>query len=66
MKAVKETWVTIDGSNVRHVWACQDAGCGNKGKETTVEPGFYEQNGTPVCGDCGNDMEYLRTEMRKG
>jgi len=62
-----EKWVTIDGAKVRHVWTCQTEKkyCPNGGNETFVGPGFYEENGTPVCSECGDDMMYLRTEIRK-
>jgi hypothetical protein len=61
----KKKWVTIDGADVRHVWACQATDCPHKGEDSTVGPGFYEENGTPVCGSCGDDMKYLRTEIRR-
>ena len=41
-----------------HVWKCNE--CATK---IEVTPDFYEENGTPVCVDCGNDMAYFRTEI---
>ena len=41
-----------------HVWKCNE--CATK---VEVTPDFYEENGTPVCVDCGNDMAYCRTEI---
>jgi hypothetical protein len=58
----KETWQTIDDSNVRHIWANPD-GTG----EITIDPTWYANNGTPVCDDNtdfpGEDMIYVRTEI---
>lgn len=52
------TWVTVYDSFVRHIW--QDSG----GDEHAVSPDFYEENGTPVCPESGDDMTYLRTEVK--
>ncbi len=41
-----------------HVWKCNE--CVTK---VEVTPDFYEENGTPVCSDCGNDMMYSHTEV---
>lgn len=57
-------WKTVKDENVRMVWACDDADCELRGKETTVEPSFYMNNGEPLC-ECGMDMVYLRTEVRQ-
>ena len=45
---------------VRHIWKCPECG-----EEATVGPDFYAEAGTPVCGECDTDMEYLRTEVRE-
>jgi hypothetical protein len=36
-------------------WECPDCG-----EVATVNPDFYEENGTPLC-ECGEDMEYKGT-----
>jgi hypothetical protein len=41
-----------------HVWKCNE--CDTK---VEVTPDFYEENGTPVCLDCSDDMTYCRTEI---
>ena len=41
-----------------HVWKCNE--CVTK---VEVTPDFYEENGTPVCEKCGDDMAYCRTEI---
>lgn len=62
MPKKKETWKTVSDSKVRHVWACPD-GTG----EITVDPTFYADSGTPICGEDtefdGEDMIYVRTEV---
>jgi formylmethanofuran dehydrogenase subunit E len=54
-------WKIIDDTKLRHVWRCVD--CKN---ESVVEPWWYQNNGTPVCEDCDEDMLYLSTEQKDG
>lgn len=60
-----KTWVTIPDKNVRHIWANPD-GTG----EIRVSPSCYQDSGTPICDDDsgfeGDDMTYVRTEIRSG
>jgi formylmethanofuran dehydrogenase subunit E len=56
-----ENWIVIDDTKLRHVWRCVD--CKN---ESVVEPWWYQNNGTPVCEDCDEDMLYLSTEQKDG
>jgi hypothetical protein len=59
-------WREVQDSQVRHVWAFPDGT-----NETTVDPSFYAENGTPICageeaeelGFDGDDMIYVRTEV---
>lgn len=51
-------WKKLNDKNIRHVWKCSE--CGNT---ATVGPEFYQDNGTPVCTDCSDDMEYCYTEV---
>ena len=53
-----ENWRLIDDSKIRDVWYCPD--CEDK---AYVKPLWYQDNGTPVCADCDNDMNYIGTEM---
>ncbi len=48
----------MDDTKVRHVWRC--AKCED---EVNVMPWWYQDNGTPVCTDCDEDMAYLSTEI---
>ena len=52
-----ENWTIVDDTKVRHVWRCAD--CGD---EVNISPWWYQDNGTPVCVDCNEDMVYLSTE----
>ena len=54
-----DKWTVIDDTKLRHVWRCADCGV-----QSEVEPWWYQNNGTPVCDDCGDDMAYLSTEMK--
>ncbi|NCO61000.1 MAG: hypothetical protein COZ70_02510 [Deltaproteobacteria bacterium CG_4_8_14_3_um_filter_51_11] len=51
------TWKKIDDKKIRHVWRCPECG-----KTAIIGPDFYGDNGTPVCMECSDDMEYCRTE----
>jgi hypothetical protein len=51
-------WKTIEDSKVRHVWANED-GSG----EITVDPTFYQDSGTPIDDETGDDLMYVRTEI---
>ena len=51
-------WQEISDSHVRHVWARED-GSG----EITVDPTFYQESGTPIDSETGDDLVYVRTEI---
>ena len=51
-------WIIIDDKKIRHLWKCAD--CNNA---VYLEPGYYSEMGEPVCTDCDDDMEYIRTEQ---
>jgi transcription elongation factor Elf1 len=55
-------WKKIEDSKVRHNWKCpnRDHSCD---VECSVDPSFYSLSGTPVCEHCGDDMEYVSTEV---
>lgn len=55
---VTPAWVIVDDTKIRHVWRCAE--CED---EVNVDPWWYQDNGTPVCADCEDDMQYLCTEM---
>lgn len=57
-----DVWVTISDSAVRHIW--MPKGSSDPDDEVAVSPDFYEQNGTPVDGEAGDDMVYIRTEVK--
>lgn len=52
-----ENWITIDDVKVRHIWVYSN------GMEIAVSPAWYEENGTPVDAETGDDCEYVRTEI---
>jgi len=49
----------IPDNKVFHIWK------DSEGKEHAVPPTFYEESGTPVCPESGDDMEYVRTEIEE-
>lgn len=55
-----ENWVSVDDTQVRHMWACIPCK-----KYKSIPPTFYENNGTPVCLKCDQDMIYQFTEVSK-
>lgn len=50
----------IKDENINCAWKCPE--CPNI---ATVSPDWYEQNGTPCCDDCSEDMVYLHTMIRE-
>lgn len=59
----KPKWKKVNDYKVRHRWVHPDvADCGGE-KEVFVDPSFYAEAGTPVCGECGADMVYAGTEI---
>lgn len=51
-------WKTVKDAQTRHTWECEECHT-----QTKVHPTFYEESGTPICGDCGDDMSYLNTQV---
>ena len=54
---MKENWNKIPDNRVRHIWFCV-----YEPNSIAVDPDWYEENGTPICG-CGEDMVYSHTEI---
>ena len=48
----------LDDNKVIMTW-----GCPLCNEECEVNPTFYQDNGTPMCTDCDEDMEYLHTTL---
>jgi hypothetical protein len=47
----------IADDKVINVWKC------NCGERARINPDFYQDNGTPMCTSCDDDMEYSHTEI---
>lgn len=60
IRECKKEWKVVPDPNIRHLWQCREEGC-NEAAE--VSPEWYQNNGTPVCGNCDCDMIYVRTEV---
>lgn len=59
----KDVWKKIPDARVQHVWKkAEDDDCGEGPETVAVSPGWYEENGTPIC-FCGEDMVYSHTEI---
>ncbi len=61
----------IEDSRVVCVWHCTDDECRESGlygspEMAIVNPDWYQDNGTPVCGNCDRDMAYSHTEVDCG
>ena len=48
----------IADSLVFHIWKDTDTG-----EEIAITPDWYEENGTPITVETGEDCKYLRTEI---
>ncbi len=57
-----EKWVTVKDEDIRHIWAPDESPDGQN--EISVSPSWYAENGTPVDAKTGDDMSYVRTEMK--
>ena len=55
-------WKAIADNKIRCYWKCPNSEC-KINNEAIVTPDWYQNNETPVCGDCGEDMEYSYTEI---
>ncbi len=56
-------WEKISDINVRHIWVkAETDDCPCKENEISIQPDWYENNGTPSC-ECGQDMQYSHTEI---
>lgn len=51
---------TVDDNKVFNIWACSS--CND---EVEVTPDWYQDNGTPTCGICCEDMYYVMTEIEE-
>ena len=56
----KAIWKKIDSERVRLTWDCPI--CHDRVK---VPPTFFQESGVPMCGDCGDDMEFICTEIKE-
>ena len=52
-------WTKIDDHDVCHTWRCPDCDA-----EAEVGPVWYQDNGTPMCVECDQDMDYQFTEIK--
>jgi hypothetical protein len=53
-----QKWRVVDDTKLRAIWRCPDCDI-----QVEVEPWWYQDNGTPVCEDCSDDMKYLGMEQ---
>ena len=54
------TMTRIPDNAVQHVWRCKDTS-----EEVYVSPDWYEENGTPISPETGEECEYLYTVIDK-
>lgn len=58
-QGVTKTRVVAD-SKIHMIWQCPDTG-----EEIAVHPDWYQDNGTPISPETGEDCIYLRTEIEE-
>jgi hypothetical protein len=56
----EKQYITIDDKYINMIWQCD-----NCGEKASIHPDFYQENGTPICDRCDNDMDYIKTEIEK-
>ncbi len=47
--------------HIQCIYQCPEDGCE---ESCGVNPGWHQDNGTPVCPDCDVDMRYLFTTVK--
>jgi len=53
----------ISTDQVINVWGRPEDGCVDCPDEVHITPDWYQDNGTPQCGVCGEGLQYLYTEI---
>ena len=53
-------WRPIKDELILHRWRCVEED-NTVCEIVEVSPDWYEEHGTPSCGDCCQDMEYVET-----
>ena len=48
----------LDDHNINHHWQCPDCDA-----VADLAPDWYQDNGTPMCVECDQDMDYQYTEL---
>ena len=54
-------WTAIEDHDINHHWQCCICNA-----SADVGPDWYQDNGTPVCIECDQDMDYQYTEVHNG
>jgi hypothetical protein len=52
-------WKKIEDDKILHVWKNPETG-----KECEVPPDFYQESGTPICPESGEDYIYSHTLIK--
>lgn len=60
---MKKQWRDILDNDVTHFWVCANEECTEYKKPCGNGPEWYQQNGTPVCVECDEDMIYVKTSI---
>ena len=53
-------YIIIPDANIDHHWECKV----HPESVAIVSPDWYEDNGTPICEFCGDDMIYKHTKVK--
>ena len=62
-KKMTAKYIKLDDNHFRHIWL-KKCDCKHNIKQITVTPDWYQENGTPICPECGSDMVYSYTEIK--
>lgn len=57
---MRKQWKEVEDKNVRLIWK---KSCKCDTKDVAVPPTFFGASGIPICQECGEDMEYVKTEI---
>lgn len=60
-------YIELPDTAIEHRWVCtQIPDICPSPSDVTVTPDFYGEAGTPICEDCGHDLEYAGTYLLVG
>lgn len=61
---MNKKWEDVQDNHVRTVWVCEEENCDCGNHEVYLFPCDIINTGIPICPETGNDLTYLKTEIK--